>query len=91
MNWGSAFDEEIIKNVSDSDVLLRISIKEIECLFRNGKASPCDVNEEGETLLHVRIRVVMPLGLLLLTTSPRLRPGSNFSGCSFLLGVTAFQ
>ena len=39
VNWGSAFDEEIIKNVSDFDVLLRTSIKKIERLFRNSSIS----------------------------------------------------
>ena len=40
---------------SEFDELLDANIHELELLFRAGKASPCDVNLEGNTLLHVRV------------------------------------
>ena len=45
---------QIINSKSDLDRLLDVNIHEIELLFRAGKASPWDVDLEGNTLLHVR-------------------------------------
>ena len=50
-----------VKNLSitsskvDLDALLNRRIQELEFLFRAGKASPYDVDLQGNTLLHVRI------------------------------------
>lgn len=54
VNWKLAIEEGVIKSASDFDIFLRDSIKELQCLFRNGNASPCDVNEMGDTVLQVR-------------------------------------
>ena len=59
VNWTWDLHTGRIRSVSDFDAHLRNSIKEIECLFRKGHASPFDVNENGATLLHVRIRVMI--------------------------------
>ena len=67
VDWQSAIKRNEIKSASDFDRFLRDSIKELECSFRNGKASPCDVNEEGDTILQVRICVMLLQGLLSLT------------------------
>ena len=42
-------------NISELDTSLDISIHGLVQLFREGKASPYDVNLEGNTLLHVRV------------------------------------
>jgi hypothetical protein len=68
VNWSSAIEEGVIKSASEFNTFLRDSIKKLECTFRNGNASPCDVNEEGDTVLQVCIYVMLLSGLLLLTS-----------------------
>lgn len=58
VKWNSVIKDGIVKSTSDFDTFLRNNLREIECLFRNGDASPCDIDEEGNTLLHVRNCVV---------------------------------
>lgn len=48
--WG-----QCIKSSSDLDALLDVNTHKLELLFRTGKASPCDVDLAGNTLLHVRV------------------------------------
>ena len=60
VDWTSALEEGIIGSIADFDRLLRDSVQELRYLFRNNSASPCDVSEDGKTLLEVRI-CVMPL------------------------------
>lgn len=57
-----------IKSIIELEKFFRDSVQELQCLFRNGSASPCDVNENEETLLEVRICVVSLAGLLWLTS-----------------------
>jgi hypothetical protein len=51
-----------IRSVSDFDTILRNSIKELQTLFCIGNASSCDINEKGDTLLEVRICVILLSG-----------------------------
>lgn len=55
VDWHFAVQTGVIKNIIDFDRFLRDSVREIENLFRNGSASPWDIDEDGDTLLEVRI------------------------------------
>lgn len=59
VKWNEAFDEGKIKNIVELDKYLRDSYKELQLLFDDGNASPYDVDELGNTLLHVRICVML--------------------------------
>lgn len=50
-------ESRILRSKRKLDELLDADIHEIELLFRAGKASPYDVDLEGNTLLHVRVTV----------------------------------
>ncbi len=45
-------------NISELEASLDISIHGLARLFREGKASPYDVDLEGNTLLHVRVTIL---------------------------------
>ena len=46
-------EESIITDQGDWQALIDLTVKEIECCFRSGEASPHDVTLDGYTLLHV--------------------------------------
>lgn len=58
VQWPLITKEGKIHNINSLDMFLRHNVQELEGLFRNGSASPFDVDEEGNTLLHVGICVL---------------------------------
>ena len=68
VRWNEAFDEGKVENITELDKYLRDTLKELELLFRDGNASPHDVDELGNTLLHVRICVMSLSNSTSLTT-----------------------
>lgn len=69
VDFDLALTERKFKNIIDLDKWLRDSVKELQILFDNGSASSYDVNEKGDTLLHVRIFVTLLSDLMSLTSS----------------------